>query len=105
MERVSRPQSPETGSNHIVQTLQFLQGLPLPYLNGNSDEVNGRRWETCLADCRWGNRCILGWRPVSAGGPGSHRCPGGGGGAVSKVCGVSLLVGQGDGGTLWSLDF
>lgn len=61
--------------------------FPLPYRSGNSDEESGRRWGTCPAGCRWGSRCILGWRPVSAGGPGSHRCPGGGSRAIiSKIC-------------------
>lgn len=60
-------------------------GFLLPYQSGSSGEASGRMWGTCPAGCRWGNRCILGWRLVSAGGPGSHRCPRGGSRAVSKA--------------------
>lgn len=60
--------------------------FPLPYQSGSSGGVSGRRWETFPAGCMWGSRCILGWRPVSAGGPGSHRCPGEGGRTVSMAC-------------------
>lgn len=59
--------------------------FPLPYQSGSSGEVSGRRWGTCPAGCRWGNRCIPGWRPVSAGGPGSRRCPAGRSGAVTTA--------------------
>lgn len=80
------PSAAGTPSHYIISlALLVPQDLPLPYQSGSSGEVSGRRWGTCPAGCRWGSLCTPGWRPVSAGGPGSHRCPGGGNGAVSTA--------------------